>query len=200
MRMNCISCELKVAEKSGFPYVVAQFAPEVKNKRMIADIRPVTLNITAPYSICTEAEHKDKDVRNEKYTHWLEDNYINDPTVKTDPFEIGSWDVEVEPYLRYDSDNKIIKRYDEEKGKDVPDIRNTVTIYGFCSYDDEGNELPLSGMESVKRRAKDRIENSKRIITVAKYNEKVKAAKEAKEAEEKKKRELGSDEVLAIED
>lgn len=178
MKMKLQSVELKESKK-GFPYVVAQFTETNGNFLEIAYSQVVTLNFTAPYNVCTDEERKDEATRNAKYKEFLENNWLS-TKVKEVTFDIGGWDIEVEPYLRLDSEGKIVRNANGEK-----DIRTKIRIYGFCTYADDGTEVPRLGMETIKQQAINRLANSTRLRTVAKHNEEVAKRKAIKEAAEK---------------
>lgn len=178
MKMKLQSVELKESKK-GFPYVVCTFVKDMVNVRMAEQTAPVTLNFTAPYNACTDEERKDESVRNAKYKAHLQRVWIDDPTAKTDDYQIGGWDVDVEPYIRLTAEGKVVRNAENK-----PDVRNKLRIYGFCEYDDAGNELPLVGMDRIKQSAESRLANSNRLMTVAKWNEEKAKRDAAKKAAE----------------
>lgn len=183
MKTKLISAELKVGE-SGFPYVVCQFQAPMANKRMMADAPVITLNKTAPWSACTDEQRKDTEVRNRVYADWLKANWIDDPSAKEDDYELNSWSVEVEPFLRLDTTtNKW----------DTKTVYDHISIFDFCNEDGE----PLRGMAAIEKRALNMLANSKRMITVAEFKKRIEAAKRKKEEEAAKSsaNRLSSDEL-----
>lgn len=183
MKTRLISVELKEGA-SGFPYVVCQFQAPMANKRMMADAPVITLNKTAPWSACTDEQRKDTEVRNRVYADWLKANWIDDPSAKEDDYELNSWSVEVEPFLRLDTTtNKW----------DTKTVYDHISIFDFCNEDGE----PLRGMAAIEKRAQNMLANSKRMITVAEFKKLVEAAKKKKEEEAAKSsaNRLSSDEL-----
>lgn len=182
MKMKLISAELKEGA-SRFPYVVCQFQEPSTNKRVMAESPVVTLNKTAPWSACTNEERKDTSVRNRKYKEWLQEAWIDDPTAKTDDYNIESWSVEVEPFLRQNTEGKW----------DTKTVYDHISIFDFCNEDGE----PLRGKAAIEKRAQNMLANSKRMITVAEFKKLVEAAKRKKEEEAAKNatNRLSSDEL-----
>ena len=184
--MKLISAELKEGA-SGFPYIVCQFQEPLANKRMMADAPVINLNKTAPWSACNDEQRKDTAVRNRIYADWLKANWIDDPSAKEDDYELNSWNVEVEPFLRLDTTtNKW----------DTKTVYDHISIFDFCNEDGE----PLRGMAAIEKRALNMLANSKRMITVAEFKKRVEEAKKRKAIESEKKAQsqrLSSD---AIED
>ena len=173
MKMKLISAELKEGA-SGFPYVVCQFQTPLANKRLMADAPVITLNKTAPWSACNDEQRKDTEVRNRIYADWLKANWIDDPSAKEDDYELNSWSVEVEPFLRLDTTtNKW----------DTKTVYDHISIFDFCNEDGE----PLRGMAAIEKRAQNMLANSKRMITVAEFKKRVEEAKKRKAIKEEKK-------------